>query len=93
MGIVDLDRVCAGYLYVHVVVEVDPHYVGSRHFSASCGGGGSAWAAKPLQADPFDESAWKTQQAYVTHASLCGAAAHDQHRFAGGRCDRCARSA
>src|SRR6266567_767980 len=85
--IVDTDRVCGGQLDVHLVEVVDEHDVESRCGTLSTGDGRGGIR---FQADPFDAAAGNMKQTYLTYSCLSGAAAHDQHRFAGDRCNRCA---
>src|SRR6266571_6656830 len=93
IGIMDTDRVCAGHLDVHLVLQVDEHDVDPYIAIESTGDGRTARArGRRFQADPLEEGAGKMEQTHLTYPFITtrSAAAHDQHRSAGDRRNRCA---
>src|SRR6266705_1115413 len=84
-GIVDKNRVCAGYLDVHLVGGVDVHDVASRCATVSTGDVRGRTAVR-FQAGPLECGAGDMYQTHLTYRldTASGAAAPDQHPSVGG---------
>jgi hypothetical protein len=90
-AIMDTDRGCARHLDVDGAGEGDGHDVGSRCATVSLSDGRGGPVVR-FQADPLEAAGGNMQQTRLTYCLVteCSAAAHDQHRSAGGRRNRCA---
>src|SRR5262249_29527050 len=75
-AVVYKDRVYAGHLDVHLVVDLDVHDVGSWCGSESRGDVGPK-AGRRFQADPIDAIAGNMLQSHLTYSAFVGAGAHD----------------